>query len=78
MKRFELTWKMIEGFKEVKVASHSAATRVEVFYIGIPPKISYSDMATALEIILQCQTFAPGVFEETNNGWRRAGSKESR
>lgn len=61
-KRFELTWAMIEELRRQAI---------------IASKNYYETLIEdhdALEIILQCQTFSPGVFERDENGrWRRAG-----
>lgn len=75
--RFELTWEMIEYFK-----SASVFVRASTFDVALTKEQPSSlqavvDTAVALEIVLQCRTFSPGVFERKENGvWQRAGETQ--
>lgn len=69
-KRFELTWAMIERLRNSAVSEgyHSL-----IVYSNDTISNSLEQLATALEIILQCKTFGPGVFELRGYRWQRAG-----
>lgn len=70
--RFELAWEMIETLSRADVSSKGTLWAEVVGTWNLSNH--RNNMATALEIILQCRTFSPGVFERDENGrWRRAG-----
>ena len=74
--RFELTWAMIEYLtsEHIRTNADNFYMIVQEAHTTVSNKILHR-AATSLEIILQCQTFSPGVFEKNENGrWQRAGT----
>lgn len=72
--RFELTWEMVDFLtsKNISVQAYGLSFIVGDTHTTISSK-SADGFAIALEIILQCRTFKPGVFEKKNGRWQRAG-----
>lgn len=68
--RFELTWSIIECLDMAFVFTSGNKIIVRT----APTKLyHHDDLAIALEIILQCKTFSPGLFEKRSMRWVRAG-----
>ena len=74
--RFELTWNTIRYLSSdhVYVEEQDSALRVSSRHLAFLDEMR-NRAATALEIILQCRTFSPGLFERVNGKWQRAGSE---
>lgn len=73
--RFELKWSHTERFTAASAGTSVGGSDlpIQVFCARLSNQ-TFAELATALEIILQCRTFSPGVFERDENGrWRRAG-----
>ena len=69
---FELKWSHTERFTAASVVGGSDLP-IQVLCARLSSQ-TFAELAVALEIILQCQTFSPGVFEKNENGrWQRAG-----
>lgn len=78
VERFELKWEMVEYLtsKNISVQAYGLSFIVGETHTTISNKIAEA-AAVALEIILQCRTFSPGVFERKENGvWQRAGETQ--
>lgn len=74
--RFELTWNMIRYLSSdhICVEEQDSALRVSSRHLAFLDEM-WHRAATALEIILSCHTFSPGLFERVNGVWQRAGSE---
>lgn len=78
VERFELAWRVIELFLSTKCQKNfSNGIQVDLGKSYAGHQVNADYVATALEIILQCRTFSPGVFERKENGvWQRAGETQ--
>lgn len=72
---FELTWEHVERFVSASVGTPVGGAEFPIqFFCARLSSQTFSELAIALEIILQCRTFSPGMFERDENGrWKRAG-----
>lgn len=71
--RFELTWSMIESLCSSCAWANNGLVAVSGIHLTNGQTVQ--EAAVALEIILVCRTFAPGVFEKNEDGrWQRAGA----
>lgn len=75
-KRFELTWNVIRYLTSdhIIVEERDSALFVSSRHLTFLDEMR-KQAATTLEIILQCHTFSPGLFERVNGKWQRAGSE---
>lgn len=71
--RFELKWGHTERFIAAGTSVGGSDLPIQVFCARLSNQ-TFAELAVALEIILTCQTFSPGVFEKDESGrWQRAG-----
>lgn len=73
MEIFELKWQHIERLQAAAASTTVGGSDapIQIFCRRLTDQ-TFSELATALEIILRCKTFAPGVFECDELGrWRR-------